>query len=196
MKINFKFLTYRNHYKNLIGKGTQCERISKLFQYTHIDAGDLLRCELARGNTNGIMIDNMIRAGQIVPVEVTLELLKNTMAGSGSNKFLIDGFPRAIDQAKAVIYVDVPDKVLEHRLMLRDQSVNRSDVVGIKKRLAVYQSQSVPVIDFYARQGIVRRVPGAVGTPDEVFTHIRSAFQRRIIFGKNYLHSYCASSLN
>ena len=50
------------------GKGTQCAKISKEFNYVHLSAGDLLRKEVATGSVLGVEIDNIIRDGQIVPM--------------------------------------------------------------------------------------------------------------------------------
>ena len=82
------------------GKGTQCARIVKDFGFTHLSAGDLLRAEVVRKSRDGAMIDGMIKQGQIVPIEVTLALIRKAMRSAGGGKFLIDGFPRAMDQVR------------------------------------------------------------------------------------------------
>lgn len=80
------------------GKGTQCSKIVDRFQFTHLSAGDLLREERAReGSEFGQLIEDYIRNGKIVPVEVTCSLLENAMKSSGKSRFLIDGFPRNQD---------------------------------------------------------------------------------------------------
>uniref|UniRef100_A0A1B0DQK4 Uncharacterized protein n=1 Tax=Phlebotomus papatasi TaxID=29031 RepID=A0A1B0DQK4_PHLPP len=84
------------------GKGTQCEKIVKKFGYVHLSAGDLLREERNReGSEYGELIENYIRNGKIVPVDVTCALLENAMNQnikvSGKDSFLIDGFPRNQD---------------------------------------------------------------------------------------------------
>ncbi|XP_078474492.1 UMP-CMP kinase-like [Lampetra planeri] len=85
------------------GKGTQCEKIVETFGYTHLSAGDLLRAERSRkGSEFGTLIEKCIREGSIVPVEITLALLKKameeTMAKDPSKSlFLVDGFPRNKD---------------------------------------------------------------------------------------------------
>jgi adenylate kinase family enzyme len=69
------------------------------FHFAHYSAGQLLRDECASGSETGERIKDMLREGQIVPSEVTIGLLKNAMLNSkDSNTFLIDGFPRNIDQ--------------------------------------------------------------------------------------------------
>uniref|UniRef100_H2LI96 Cytidylate kinase n=1 Tax=Oryzias latipes TaxID=8090 RepID=H2LI96_ORYLA len=85
------------------GKGTQCSRIVENYSYTHLSAGDLLREERAReGSEFGQLIDNYIKEGQIVPVQITINLLRKAMEDTmqkDENKFrfLIDGFPRNED---------------------------------------------------------------------------------------------------
>uniref|UniRef100_A0A8D0H6N1 Nucleoside-diphosphate kinase n=1 Tax=Sphenodon punctatus TaxID=8508 RepID=A0A8D0H6N1_SPHPU len=85
------------------GKGTQCARIVEKYGYTHLSAGDLLRDERKRpGSQYGELIENYIKDGRIVPVEITISLLKRAMdetmtTNAQKNKFLIDGFPRNED---------------------------------------------------------------------------------------------------
>ena len=96
------------------GKGTQCGRLVKEFDFCHLSAGDLLRAEQTReGSADGELIRTCIREGTIVPMEVTIKLLDTAMRaaitardaapapgwGAGRGRFLIDGFPRKMDQA-------------------------------------------------------------------------------------------------
>ncbi len=76
------------------GKGTNCARIVEHFGYVHLSAGDLLRAERASGSKLADMINTYIAEGKIVPADVTVRLLREAMEKSGSNKFLVDGFPR------------------------------------------------------------------------------------------------------
>ena len=78
----------------VVGKGTQCARIVDSFGFVHLSAGDLLRDEQKKGGETGTMIKRLIAEGAIVPVAVTLGLLKQAMQESMANglfKFLIDG---------------------------------------------------------------------------------------------------------
>ncbi|KEP66505.1 UNVERIFIED_CONTAM: UMP-CMP kinase [Hammondia hammondi] len=81
------------------GKGTQCELLTKHHRVFHISAGDCLREERQRPNSkDGELIQECIREGRIVPVEITLTLLLKKMLARGwSEVFLIDGFPRNQD---------------------------------------------------------------------------------------------------
>lgn len=91
---------------------------------TVIAAGDLLRAEQVReGSQYGELIQTCIREGSIVPMEVTIKLLENAMLealkggksgdgwGEGKGRFLIDGFPRKMDQA-----IKFEEDVRSHRL--------------------------------------------------------------------------------
>jgi UMP-CMP kinase len=93
------------------GKGTQCSLLVEKYNFSHLSAGDLLRAEQERpGSEYGELIQTCIREGTIVPMRVTIKLLENAMratleskSGSGweagKGRFLIDGFPRKMDQA-------------------------------------------------------------------------------------------------
>lgn len=81
------------------GKGTQCSLIAKQYGYRHLSAGDLLREERNRpGSQYGDLINEFIKEGQIVPMHITIGLLKNAMTADGGVRFLIDGFPRDVPQ--------------------------------------------------------------------------------------------------
>jgi UMP-CMP kinase len=94
-----------------LGKGTQCGLLVEEFNFSHLSAGDLLRAEQDRpGSEYGDLIRTCIREGNIVPMEVTVKLLENAMHAAlqsksglgwedGKGRFLIDGFPRKMDQA-------------------------------------------------------------------------------------------------
>jgi UMP-CMP kinase len=85
------------------GKGTQCAKLVKDWDFVHLSAGDLLRAEQARpGSEYGALIKKFIQEGEIVPLEITVGLLQNAMqeyVRKDRRKFLIDGFPRKMDQA-------------------------------------------------------------------------------------------------
>ena len=73
-----------------------------LKSYVHLSAGELLRQERESGSSDGQLIDEFIREGRIVPVAITIDLLKKAMQASGpAARFLIDGFPRNSDNREA-----------------------------------------------------------------------------------------------
>ena len=169
------------------GKGTQCGKISETFGYQHISAGDCLRAERKNPNSkNGELINNYIKEGKIVPVEITVKLLKKAMQESKSNKFLIDGFPRdpanvsgwnefVGDSANVagVLYFDCPEKVLERRLLERGKSSGRADdnIESIRKRFNTFKTQSFPVIQMFQSMNKVKHIV-ADRSIDAVFAEV------------------------
>ena len=122
------------------------------------------------------MINHYIKEGLIVPMEVTIALLEQAMkeamaAGKGS-RFLIDGFPRKMDQAikfeevvvpsKLVLYFECPEEVMLKRLLKRGESSGRVDdnVESIRKRFVTFIETSMPVITEFEKQDKVRKVKG------------------------------------
>ena len=81
------------------GKGTVCAKLVADYGFVHLSAGDLLRAERASGSANAELINNIIMKGEIVPVEITVNLIKKAMEENGwsQTKFLVDGFPRNQD---------------------------------------------------------------------------------------------------
>eukprot|EP00798_Chlamydomonas_sp_ICE-L_P013610 gene13610-19485_t len=93
------------------GKGTQCDKIKATYEgVVHLSAGDLLRAEVASGSEVGAKCEALMKEGKIVPLEVTMTLLKNAMISSGGSFFLIDGFPRKLDQGQAFEETIMPSK--------------------------------------------------------------------------------------
>ena len=141
------------------GKGTQCGLLAERYGFVHLSAGDLLREERARGGPLADMIESTLRDGRIMPVEVTVGLIKSAMAASGKGKFLVDGFPRNWDnvsgwgrvmegavEVDGVLQYEAPEDVLASRLMERGKSSGRSDdnEDTIRKRLRTHVESTMP----------------------------------------------------
>ncbi|KJR89470.1 UMP-CMP kinase [Sporothrix schenckii 1099-18] len=180
------------------GKGTQCARLVKAYGFTHLSAGDLLRAEQDRpGSQFGQLIRDCIRDGAIVPLEVTVKLLENAMQETidtkkgKEHKFLIDGFPRKMDQAvafeeavcqaKLVLFYDCPESELERRLMERGKTSGRADdnAASIRKRFRTFVETSMPVVDAYEKEGRVVKID-ATSTPDAVFAATQKELGSRL----------------
>ncbi|KAH7287885.1 hypothetical protein KP509_31G002000 [Ceratopteris richardii] len=168
------------------GKGTQCASIVEQFAFTHLSAGDLLRAEISSGSENGLMIQNMIKEGKIVPSEVTVKLLQNAMERSGNDKFLIDGFPRNEENRAAfelvtgitpefILFFDCPEEEMERRLLGRNQGRVDDNIETIRKRFKVFIESSLPVISYYDAIGKVRKIDAA-RTVEEVFASVCPLF--------------------
>jgi UMP-CMP kinase len=169
------------------GKGTQSARLVQDYGFTHLSAGDLLRAEQDRsGSEYGQLIKDTIKDGKIVPMEVTVKLLENAMhakLSSGTGKFLIDGFPRKMDQAAffesavcpstCTLFLDCPEGVMKERLLNRGKTSGRSDdnAESIKKRFKTYVETSMPVVEHFERDGRAIKV-SAVGTEQEVYERV------------------------
>jgi len=170
------------------GKGTQCERISKTFGYAHLSTGDLLRDEVKSGSPLGKELEAIMNSGALVSTDLVLKLLKTAMERSGSNKFLIDGYPRALDQAFAfektvgkptfVLSFDASEQVLENRLVERGKTSGRADdnVESIRKRFKTFKDQSEPVIDFYSKLGLVAKI-NSERPVEAVFADVQHLFK-------------------
>ncbi|EAU88288.2 UMP-CMP kinase [Coprinopsis cinerea okayama7 len=175
------------------GKGTQCSRLVSDFNFCHLSAGDLLRAEQNReGSQYGELIRTCIREGTIVPMEVTIKLLENAMKAAlenppqgdgwseGRGRFLIDGFPRKMDQAlkfdetvclsSLVLFYSTTEEVMLERLLERGKTSGREDdnVESIKKRFRTYKADTMPVIEHYAAQSKVAEIDSSASI-DEVY---------------------------
>lgn len=94
------------------GKGTQSERISKKWNIPAISTGDILRAAIKSGSELGMSAKRYMDAGQLVPDEVVIGIIKNYLASPEcANGFILDGFPRSIPQAEALdamgVHIDV-----------------------------------------------------------------------------------------
>ena len=172
------------------GKGTQCDRLTREFGFTHLSAGDLLRTARQSGSEQGQMIDDFIKLGKIVPVAVSLGLLKTAMdEARSSNVFLVDGFPRNADnvdgwnevmahtaEVLCVIFMDCSQAEQEKRVLSRGLTSGRTDdnLASAKKRFATYESETLPVVKVYEQLGLLRTIP-AETDPDSVYAITREA---------------------
>jgi adenylate kinase len=85
---------------SIIIKGTQCEKVVKDYGYTHLSTGDLLRAEVNSGSERGKKLNEWMKLGKLVPNKIVLNLLKEAMLNKkdSSKGFLVDGYPRQIEQ--------------------------------------------------------------------------------------------------
>jgi len=163
------------------GKGTQCAKIVEKYGFVHLSAGDLLRAERKSGSAQGAMIDDFIKEGKIVPVEVTIKLLLNAIEKDGSKLFLVDGFPRNTNNLAGwqqvvgeklflggVLFYDVAEDILQARLLERGQTSGRTDdnIESIKKRFVTFKNESMPVVEYYKLFGMVHEFDGALAIDD------------------------------
>lgn len=113
------------------GKGTQAERIRSRFEVPHISTGDMLRAAVAQGTEMGREAQKYMKAGALVPDEVVIGVVRERLAEDDAHAgFLLDGFPRTLDQAGSldemlafeqraltdVVLLDVPEDELVNRI--------------------------------------------------------------------------------
>jgi UMP-CMP kinase len=171
------------------GKGTQCIKLSNEYGMTHLSAGELLREEIATGSSNGKLIETYLKEGKIVPVQITLDLLREKMQSVSCNRFLVDGFPRNWDnvrgwescmseicEVEGVMFIDCPEEELQRRLLSRGESSGRSDdnIETAKKRFSTYKEATMPVIDYYESKGKLIRIGGDQNR-EKVFFDMKAA---------------------
>ena len=175
------------------GKGTQGERLAARHGVPHLATGDLLREHVARGTDLGQQARSHMDEGRLVPDDLVIDMVLRRIGGDGGDQimedFLLDGFPRTLAQARfayewglqfkrtfhAVIMLEVPEDELVRRLVQRGKEQGRSDDTEevIRNRLAVYEANTAPLVDFYESRGILLRIDGT-GSVDEVTDRIEA----------------------
>lgn len=183
------------------GKGTMCRRICEEYGWIHLSAGDLLRAERKDPSSkDGELINECIKEGKIVPVEITLGLLKRAMEKSGSSDFLVDGFPRNLDNLEGwfsnmgdvdvvnVLYLETSAEVMQFRILKRAKETVakggqlRADdnVEAIQKRFKTYLESTMPIIEKFRQDGILFSVD-STPEPDFVFSNVCKLFDRLVL---------------
>lgn len=172
------------------GKGTQSAKLIDEYGLYHISTGDLLRDHIARDTQLGRVANEYISQGHLIPDELMIDILEHTLNSNSetANGVIFDGFPRTIQQAKAlnemlerrgakvdaVVGLEVDDDELIKRLLKRGEQSGRSDdnLETINERLNVYHNQTKPLRDFYIGEGKYHGIEGS-GTIDDIFHRIR-----------------------
>ena len=113
------------------GKGTQAERIVARYGLPHISTGEMLRAALEAGTEMGLAAKRFMDAGELVPDEVVIGVVRDRLAEPDTDRgFLLDGFPRTIEQAERLdamlaregravshaVLIDVPEDELVQRI--------------------------------------------------------------------------------
>ncbi|MDX9941602.1 MAG: adenylate kinase [Bacteroidales bacterium] len=159
------------------GKGTQSAKIVEKYGLVHLSTGDLLREEMARNSLLGIEVRKFIDKGLLVPDEIIMrELYEKASEYLDAQGMIFDGFPRTIIQAEMldrmlvkreipvsiVLSVEVEEEELFNRMMGRAQDSGRSDDQAhiIRHRIEVYKNQTLPLMDYYKKQGKIAVING------------------------------------
>jgi adenylate kinase len=163
------------------GKGTQAVRLADRFGITHISSGDLLREHVRNETPIGLTIKKYVDAGDLVPDSVVMDMLyKPVVTATEQGGYVLDGFPRTVEQAeaaydvahrlgaevRAAIHLDVPTDELVRRLLARSRGSEDFQAV-IEHRIEVYQKKTVPLLEYYAQREWLFTVDGSQ-SEDEV----------------------------
>jgi adenylate kinase len=167
------------------GKGTQAARVACRFGTPHIATGDIFRANVAEGTELGRAAQEYMDRGDLVPDEVVIAMVMERLAEQDCQAgFVLDGFPRTVNQAEAldrqlvdlgaplhaVLCFDADEQELLRRLAGRAAAQHRADDAEqtIRHRLEVFAIKTRPLIDYYAHRGLLINVD-AIG-PIEVVT--------------------------
>ena len=160
------------------GKGTQAAILSEKLGVPHISTGDLFRANIGQATPLGLEAKKYLDAGDLVPSEITNNMVKARVGEpDAANGFLLDGFPRTVDQAQAleailaelntkldaVLSFIVDEDVVVERMLARGRADDKEDV--IRNRLRVYREETAPLLDHYQEQLVT---VDALGEVDEV----------------------------
>lgn len=166
------------------GKGTLSKELTKRYEYNVISTGDILRDEKKSGSDIGNKIKDLIGKGNLVPDELINKIVQKVL-NKNNQRFILDGFPRTIPQAKfldeidevdLVIYLDISDETLTKRILERGKTSGREDdqsVDIINKRIKQFKEETLPLVDFYEKKSILVTID-AEQTVDEVFNDINN----------------------
>ena len=167
------------------GTGTQAVRLAEHFSCADIATGDIFRANVAEGTELGRIAQEYMDRGDLVPDEVVIAMVMERLAEPDCTAgFILDGFPRTVAQAEALdhrlaelgtprhaaLNFEITEDELLRRLAGRAAELHRSDdsEQTIRHRLEVFAIKTRPLIDHYARRGLLVNVD-AIG-PVEVVT--------------------------
>ena len=167
------------------GKGTQSERLIEQYGLVHLSTGDVFRANIKSETELGVLAKSFMDNGQLVPDEVTINMLRSEVLKYPASKgFIFDGFPRTQNQAIALdeflnsintsitvmLSLEVEENELKDRLKKRAEVSGRADDANpevIQHRIDVYNNETAPVKTFYQEQGKFVSVNG-IGSIDEI----------------------------
>ena len=167
------------------GKGTMCSLAETQLGWTHLSMGDLLRAERQAGGAAAAKIEEYIAAGELVPNEITVTVLKRTMESAtrqhGKTNFLLDGFPRSLDNMEGwyevfgreaelptMLYFECAYDVLEKRILGRAKYSGRSDdnVESMKLRFDTFKEKTLPTLELFRSMDKVVEVDASQSRED------------------------------
>ena len=167
------------------GKGTQAERLAAQHGLLHLSTGELLRAEVRSGTPLGQEAEAVMARGELVSDALVLAIVRERLL-QHSGGWLLDGFPRNLEQAEALdlllaelgqgieaaLLLELDDALLVQRMLARGRADD--DEAVIRNRLEVYQSLTSPLVAHYEQRGLLRRVDAA-GEVEAITRRIEAA---------------------
>jgi adenylate kinase len=177
------------------GKGTQSARLTQTYKIPAIATGDIFRANIKNQTELGQKVKAIIDAGDYVPDSLTNDLVASRLTEADcENGFLLDGYPRTLDQLgfldsvlaadgtslDAVIQLVVDPNEVVSRLLKRAHEEGRSDDTEetIRHRQSLYTRETAPLIAVYKERGLVIEVD-ALGAVDDVSARVSDALAER-----------------
>lgn len=172
------------------GKGTQCANIIKNYKgFTHLSTGDLLRDEVTKKGKNAEIISKLQADGKLVNSEILVDIIKSNL--KKGEKYLLDGFPRSEENDQVwnkiigkdadtpfLLYFHCSNATMKERILGRAKTSGRSDdnEEAIVKRLGVFESQTVPIVEKYKKSNKVVQID-CEKAPDVVFKEVQKVLE-------------------
>ncbi|NPA55261.1 MAG: adenylate kinase [Epsilonproteobacteria bacterium] len=158
------------------GKTTDASLIAERHPHkiAHFSTGDLLRAEVARGTQLGKTIASYVDNGNLVPLDIVIDTIVTAIKSSNKDVILVDGFPRSVEQMKAldeilqkekdiqlvsVIEVEVSQEVAKDRVLGRARGADDNERV-FNNRMQVYLQPLKEIQDFYQSKGLLHKING------------------------------------
>ncbi len=166
------------------GKGTQAEFLKEKYELVHISTGDVFRFNIKNATELGVLAKSFIDKGQLVPDEVTINMLNAEVEKNPEAKgFIFDGFPRTSAQAdalgellaskstdvSAMVALEVEDEILVERLLERGKTSGRADDADesvIRNRIAVYYKETAILKNYYQAKDKYFGIDGVGSIPE------------------------------
>ena len=175
------------------GKGTQAARLVELYRPIHVSTGAMLRAAVAAGTELGLQARALMNAGDLVGDDLINGIVAERLAQPDvvENGFLLDGYPRTPDQAAAMevflveagtpldaaVNLDVPVDEVTARMLARGRADDTEE--AIRRRLALYESETAPLLAWFADRGLLDVVDG-LGDVDVVFGRLADVIDGRM----------------
>ena len=159
------------------GKGTMCELAESQLGWTHLSVGELCRTEMESDSPNAKIIRDLLADGKLAPTKIVVELMRDRMESTtrttGNRNFLLDGFPRSLDNMEGwyevfgrdeelprMLYFECPFEVLEKRILGRAKYTKRHDdnIESVKLRFDTFKAETLPTVEMFRGKGKVTEI--------------------------------------